>query len=123
MYSKLLLLFSAAGASSAANLGNYVYARQDGDSVTVSTISPESVSTSVIGGSTTDVIIPATTSSWTLGTEASDTSSVTVAESSEEWTIGTETINTTLGTETITVTVDRVFHQILPYRKLVLSSP
>ena len=106
MYSKLLLLFSAAGASSAANLGNYVYARQDGDSVTVSTISPESVSTSVIGGSTTDVIIPATTSSWTLGTEASDTSSVTVAESSEEWTIGTETINTTLGTETITVTVE-----------------
>ena len=70
MFSRLLLLFSAAGACSAANFANYVYARQDGDSVTVSTISPESVSTSVIGGATTDVTISATTSTWTLGTEA-----------------------------------------------------
>ena len=105
MYSKLLLLFSAAGASSAANLGNYVYARQDADSVTVSTISPESVSTSVIGGSTTDVTIPGTTSSWTLGTDASDTTSVTVVESTEEWTIGTESIDTTYATEVTVFTV------------------
>ena len=98
---KLLSAFATASLATAA-----LYAREDGDSVTVLTISPESTSTSVMDGSTTDVTIPATTSSWTLGTDESATTDVTVEESTEVWTIGTESIDTTLGTETITVTVE-----------------
>ena len=97
---KLLSAFATASLATAA-----LYAREDGDSVTVSTISPESTSTSVMDGSTTDVTIPGTTSSWTLGTDESATTSVTVEQSTEVWTIGTESIDTTLGTETTIFTV------------------
>ena len=98
---KLLSAFATASLATAA-----LYAREDGDSVTVSTISPESTSLSVMDGSTTDVTILATTSSWTLGTGESATTDVTVEQSTEVWTIGAESIDTTLGTEVTTFIVE-----------------
>ena len=107
----LLLAISAAAACRAAGLAypHDLYARQDameGDSVTVSTITPESVSTSVIDGATTDVPISATTSTWTLGTESTDTTTVSITSTTLLTTLGSETIDTTLGTSSITFTLE-----------------
>ena len=107
----LLLAISAVAACRAAGLAypHDLYARQDameGDSVTVSTLTPESVSTSVIDGATTDVPISATASTWTLGTESTDTTTVSITSTTLLTTLGSETIDTTLGTSSITFTLE-----------------
>ena len=107
----LLAISAATAACRAAGLAypHDLYARQDaaeGDSVTVSTLTPESVSTSVIGGATTEVPISATTSTWTFGTESTDTTTVSITSTTLLTTLGTETIDTTLGTSSLTFTLE-----------------
>ena len=108
----LLLVISAAAACRAAGLTypHDLYARQDameGDSVTVSTLTPESVETSIMEGSTTDVPISGTTSTWTLGTDASEASTVSITSTNvADHTSGSETISSVFGTSSIEITLD-----------------
>ena len=106
IYSSLLFATSAAAAYIAADPVNKrnIYARQDED-VTVSTITPETVTTSVENASTTDVTISGRTSTFTFGTEESDTTEVTVTDSGITTTIEDAAIDATFGATETVITV------------------
>ena len=78
-----------------------IYRRQDAneEGVTVSTLTPESVETSTIEGSTTEIPVTGPTSSWVLGTEASDTTSTSISSEQSTWSVGSSTFLSTYGTE------------------------
>ena len=107
----LLLAISAAAACRATGLAYHhdLYARQDavgGDSVTVSTLTLESVEISTVEGFITDVPISGTTSTWILGTDESEASTVSVTSATLLTTLGSETISSVFGTSSIEITLD-----------------
>ena len=108
LYSRLLFAISAATACTATGLGYpNLYARQEGGEgeVTVSTLTPETVETSILDGSTTVVTVSGSSDSWTFGTDATDTSTVAIDSSTTMVTVGTSSIVTVFGAVTTTFTV------------------